>query len=262
MTPTTGEILADAITLHQPTHVFGLFSGGHDSLCSTHVASQNPAFTAAVHVNTGIGIEETREFVRETCRVQGWPLLEYRAAEGTYEKRCARFGMPGGPMQHEYVYHVLKKDQINRLIRDHKAKFHDRVMLVTGVRRAESVRRMRLHPVPVRRDGVKIWVHPNLHWSASDVGDYIAAHGLARNPVVDKLHRSGECLCGALADPRELDEIAYWYPEVAARIKAIEHDCFKRGLPYRWGRDPSVSIDEAQPMLPLCASCQTRWEVA
>lgn len=254
------DVITQAVEAHRPSHVFALFSGGHDSLCSTHVAAQHPRFSAVVHINTGIGIEETREFVRETCRTQGWPLLEYRAPEGTYEKRCLRYGMPGGP-QHEYVYHVLKSEQIQRLIREHKQHRHDRIVLVTGVRRQESARRMQLHTTPIRAEGVKVWVNPNLEWTGLDVSRYVDSQGLRRNPVVDKLHRSGECLCGAMARPEELDEIAFWYPEVAQRLRNLEHECFKRRLPYSWGskRSPSFN-EEVQPMLPLCASCQTRWE--
>lgn len=253
------DVISQAVEEHKPSHVFALFSGGHDSLASTHVAAQHPAFCAAVHINTGIGIEETREFVRETCKREGWPLLEYKAREGVYEQRCLRYGMPGGP-QHEYVYHVLKSEQIQRLIREHKTHRHDRIALVTGVRRQESTRRMKLHPTPIRAEGVKVWVHPNLDWSGLDVSRYVDARGLRRNPVVDKLHRSGECLCGAMADPSELDEIGFWYPEVANRIKALEQECFTRGLPYRWGHKRSQTVNEDQPMLPLCSSCQTRWE--
>jgi 3'-phosphoadenosine 5'-phosphosulfate sulfotransferase (PAPS reductase)/FAD synthetase len=256
------DVISQAVEEHQPSHVFALFSGGHDSLCSTHVAAQHPAFRAAVHINTGIGIEETREFVRNTCLREGWPLLEYRAKEGTYERRCMRYGMPGGPVHHEMVYHVLKSEQIQRLVREHKTHRRDRIALVTGVRKQESQRRMKLHPTPIRREGVKVWVNPNLDWTGIDVSRYVDAQGLKRNPVVDKLHRSGECLCGALADPKELDEIGFWYPDVAQRIRDLEHACFKRGLPYRWGRDPSVPIDPQQPMLPLCQSCVTRWEAA
>lgn len=251
-----------AVLEHQPSHTFALFSGGHDSLTSTSIASQHPSFRGAVHINTGIGIEDTRVFVRETCERQGWPLLEYRAPEGTYERRALRFGMPGGPVHHQYLYHVLKGEQIKRLVRDHKQGRRDRIALVSGVRVQESQRRMRLHPDPVRLDGAIVWINPCHGWSALDVSRYVDAAGLARNPVVDRLHRSGECLCGALADPRELDEIAFWYPEVAARLRALEYECYKRQLPYRWGRDPSQPFNSNQPQLPLCESCPTRWDDA
>jgi tRNA(Ile)-lysidine synthase TilS/MesJ len=37
-------ILDEAIGEHQPSHVFALFSGGYDSLCTTYVVAQHPRF--------------------------------------------------------------------------------------------------------------------------------------------------------------------------------------------------------------------------
>jgi 3'-phosphoadenosine 5'-phosphosulfate sulfotransferase (PAPS reductase)/FAD synthetase len=71
------SVLSSAVRIHKPSAIFALFSGGHDSLCATAVAAIHSRFTAAVHINTTIGIEETRTFVRDTCRKNKWPLLEY-----------------------------------------------------------------------------------------------------------------------------------------------------------------------------------------
>lgn len=256
------EVIDAAVAEHQPVKVFALFSGGHDSVTSTHIAAQHPAFSGVVHVNTGIGIEETRDYVRATCAQHGWPLYELHAPEGLYERECLEFGMPGGPIQHGVFYQKLKDDQLRTLVREHKRFRGDRVGLVTGVRLAESQRRMKVHPEPIRREGAQLWINPILSFTAYDIGDYMEANDIARNPVVDKLHRSGECLCGALARPEELDEIGFWYPAVAQRIKDLEHECFKRGVPHNWGSAPSQPMNENQPMLPLCQSCPTRWETA
>src|SRR5690606_17671643 len=100
--PTT--ILAHAIAEHRPVAVFACFSGGHDSLVSTHWTMRHaPAMTEApvrvLHINTGIGIEETRRFVRETCAAYGWPLWERHAAEGEFGRFVRTHGFPG-PAQH------------------------------------------------------------------------------------------------------------------------------------------------------------------
>jgi 3'-phosphoadenosine 5'-phosphosulfate sulfotransferase (PAPS reductase)/FAD synthetase len=252
-------VISTAVAEHNPGSVFALFSGGHDSVTSTHIAAQHPAFTAVAHVNTGIGIEETREYVRQVCRDQGWPLFELKAPEGLYEERCREYGMPGGPQQHGIMYQLLKDDQIRTLVRTYSRFRGDRVGLVTGARQAESDRRMRVHPEHVRRERAQLWINPILDWTKADVDNYMTEVGLPRNPVVDKLHRSGECLCGALADPQELEWVGFWYPEVEARIRAIELDCFNRQLPYRWGTKPSQPFEANQPMLPLCQDCPTRW---
>jgi 3'-phosphoadenosine 5'-phosphosulfate sulfotransferase (PAPS reductase)/FAD synthetase len=104
-------------------------------------------------------------------------------------------------------------------------------------------------------------VNPILKWSGIDVSRYIEEHGLERNPVVDKLHRSGECLCGALAHPRELEWIEFWYPDVAARIRDLERQCYERGLRYRWGHVRVAPPDPRQQMLPLCYSCQNQQDM-
>jgi len=68
------EILERAFDEHNPVAAFALFSGGHDSLVSTHHAMQDDRVDAVVHVNTGIGIPETRQFVHDTCDRFGWTL--------------------------------------------------------------------------------------------------------------------------------------------------------------------------------------------
>ena len=72
---------------------------------------------------------------------------------------------------------------------------------------------------------------------------------------------SGECLCGAYAKRGELDEIALWYPDVAARIRDLERRVAANGLAYnRWEarytdriarRQLEIFSDEAL----MCSSC-------
>ena len=264
------SVIEQAVSEYRPSHIFALFSGGHDSLCSTHLASTflHPAFSGVIHCNTGIGIPETTEFVRETCAANGWPLYEYHArirnGMPIYDDMCLRLGMPGGEQAHRGQYHTLKAESLYNAFRQHR-QGNASMLFVTGIRKQESGRRMR-NPiaVPTRRDRkypAIVWVCPILEWSALDCTEYIAAQGLKRNPVVDKLHRSGECLCGALARPDEIKEIAVWYPEVAARIHALEEECFKRGLPSEWGSRKQEMPPAEQLGMELCQSCETRWDV-
>lgn len=249
--------LVEAVEAHKPSHVFALFSGGHDSLCSTHLAAQHPAFSAVVHVNTGIGVEQTREFVRTTCKDQGWPLLEYHPDAKTYEDLVREKGMPRGPQSHNTMYYWLKQRQIRRLVADHKQGRHGRVVLVTGIRQRESGRRMESTiSVPIRRNGAQVWVNPILDWSAADCNRYIAERGLRRNEVSDVLHRSGECLCGALADHTEIGMIDRFYPAAGAEIHRLEAVAAKAGLPSKWAyAAPSMPVEQTAFDLELCTSC-------
>jgi len=260
------EVLNKAASGHGVTKVFGLFSGGHDSLVSTYIASLHPKFAGVIHCNTGIGIPATREFVRETCQREGWPLYEYHARQRNgmpiYDDMCLRLGMPGGPMAHSSQYHVLKEEGLERAVKEHR-EGDAPVALVTGIRKSESQRRMKSAiAVPSRLEAKmhRLWIVPILDWTARDVNSFIAEVELPRNLVVDLLHRSGECLCGALARPDELKEIALWYPGIAARIHRLEKACYEKRLPHQWGEKKVVRPPEEQMELPMCSSCATRWD--
>src|SRR5712692_6719462 len=77
-------LLDQAIKAYRPSHAFPLFSGRYDSLVTTHLAVKYlkktyPHLVVKIaHLNTGIGIEQTRQFVCETCQRFAWPLVEYR----------------------------------------------------------------------------------------------------------------------------------------------------------------------------------------
>lgn len=243
-------------------HVYALFSGGHDSLCSTALASRHPLFRGVVHINTGIGIEQTRAYVRNVCAWQGWPLHEVRAPEGKYEQMVLdRGGFPYGEQSHNSMLFYLKQQPLSRWLRTVPGK----IGLVTGIRRQESVRRMGAGiSVPVRADGRKRWLSPILDWSKVDCNRFMESDGLPRNSVVDLLHRSGECLCGALARSEEIHEIARWFPDTARRINDLERECERRGIvACVWaGRDARKLHPDQQQMFskadlaPLCTSCE------
>ena len=255
-------VLDAAVAEHQPSHLFALFSGGHDSLCSTAIAAKHPAFTAAVHINTGVGIEETRRFVRQTCERRGWPLIEMHPDAKTYRDLVIEKGMPGGPKAHNTMYYWLKQRQVRRLVREHKQGRHGRVALITGIRRQESERRMAsVMAKPVHRIGAQVWVNPILNWSKLECNEFIATEGLKRNRVCDLLHRSGECLCGALAHHSEMREIAGWFPLEAQNLMAYEELARQHGhLEDVWaGRLTGINRNQLRLMsLPLCQSCEAR----
>lgn len=238
--------------------MFALFSGGHDSLCATHLASEHPRFHSVVHVNTGIGIEETREYVRQTCADRGWSLIEMHPDGKSYEDLVMDKGFPCGPQSHNTTYYWLKQRSIRRLVQEHKRDYKDRIGLVTGIRVNESERRMGSGiSVPVRCEGAKVWINPILDWTNRDKNAYMEAHDLPRNQVVDTLHRSGECVCGALARREELREIEAWYPETAERIHALERKAKAAGLDdHFWAMRSPVSAHQLDFDLPLCHSCE------
>ncbi|NIR76744.1 MAG: phosphoadenosine phosphosulfate reductase family protein [Gammaproteobacteria bacterium] len=255
-------IAEDAIRYHGPRHIVALFSGGHDSVCATHFASTLDGFTGVFHANTGIGIEQTREYVRQTCNEHGWRLWEYHATDPSYDDLVLDKGFPRGPKSHNSMYWYLKQKSLDRFVQEMKDEWSDRIMLVTGIRTSESVRRMgQAMSQPWTRTGAQVWVNPILLWSKLDTGRYMAAHGIRRNPVVDTLHRSGECLCGAFANANEIHEIEEWYPDTAERIYRLERRCEERGLvDCRWAQSQAPGkrwdeVHESEVDLQMCLAC-------
>jgi 3'-phosphoadenosine 5'-phosphosulfate sulfotransferase (PAPS reductase)/FAD synthetase len=261
------SVFEDAVAQEDLTHIYALFSGGHDSLVSTALAAQHPLFAGVVHINTGIGIEETRQFVRDTCERQRWSLHEVHAPEGRYaELVLTRGGFPYGSASHNTMLFYLKQQP---LLRWHR-RIEGRHGFVTGIRKDESVRRMGAGiSVPIRRDSKNTrmtWISPILDWTKLDCNEFIERKGLQRNRVVDLLHRSGECLCGALARSEEIHDIAAWFPDTARQINALEAECEKRGIVASvWASRQARDLDAGQTALfakselaPLCTSCEAR----
>lgn len=257
------DLIDRAVEIHKPVAVYGLFSGGDDSTTAVHVASKHPLFSGAAHINTGIGVPQTREFVRETCKRYGWPLKEYRAKEDCgidYRALVLKNGFPG-PGAHKWMYSLLKMRALQMLVRDAKVghKRADRVLLISGVRSQESIRRMG-HVEPIRKEPGRgwVWVSPIHDWSKGDCLEYLDEQKVERNEVVALIHKSGECLCGAYADKGELKELACWFPEVAAEIRALEVEVKAAGHNWGWEEAPPKKVKSPKVnvgQMDLCFSC-------
>lgn len=241
-----GDAVAEATRdQHALVATVVLFSGGNDSTTVTHLFRGIADY--AGHCNTGIGIEATRQYVRDTCVAWGLPLLERHCAPGvTYRDLVLgdAYGKNGKqtfqgfpePKHHRIMYNKLKERglrQIRReLVTDPRRQ---RVVFVSGLRRTESARRK--DRPPVGREGSVVFCNPITHWTKLDLNEYRRRFpDVPRNEVADCLHMSGECLCGAFAHKGFLDEIAFFYPAVAAEIRALEDEAAARGIERcRWG---------------------------
>lgn len=260
----TEALIAEARDRYEAKTVLAMYSGGNDSTTMLHLV--RPHVDAACHINTGIGIEATREFVRETCSAWGLPLIEERTAE-SYEDLVLRYGFPG-PSMHRVMYSRLKERPLRQVVKrlkggDKKA----RVLLLSGIRRWESARRFYAGYEPINEgESRTVWVNPLWDWNAELMMEYRRVFEVPRNPVSDLCHQSYECLCGAFAHPGELDEIALWFPEAAERIRALEHRAEEAGVHCRWETAPPPAqidgqLDAFPEVGPLCSQCEARGRV-
>lgn len=256
---TPRAIVDRAIAEHAPVAVRVGFSGGRDSLAVTHWIMTNVPGAEVFHCNTGIGIEATRQYVRDTCKAMGWPLHEIRAKEDCgqdYDEIVRKHGFPG-PDGHSMMYARLKERAIRELVRRAQSKRGERVLIATGIRHDESVRRMRYVGREVNRVGSQVWVNP-IYWMSAEQRDaYNREHGLPINPVSATLGMSGECLCGAFAHRGEKAMVRIVCPQTAARIDALEQEVLAKGFTWGWeGKPPRGGYNPAQTWMPLCVGCE------
>lgn len=258
----------DAMPTLRRSPVFALVSGGSDSTAAALVAERHPRFAGVVHIDTGTGLAETREYVEELARSRGWWLRTYETPPSVYEELVLEHGFPG-PADHGLMFRRLKERRLRDLTRDLKAELElprtAHIALVSGARAEESARRKRTVE-PFNRVDARVFVAALHDRSKLEVLDLLEAAGVEPSIAAVTIHKSGECLCGAFAEPGELDELGVFFPAAAARIRSLEELVREHGrtprarAACRWGRRPPVQAEslfdpDAYTPGPLCSSC-------
>lgn len=201
---------------------FAAVSGGHDSLTAMHVAHESTEIEldGIIHINTGIGIPETREFVKERADALDLEFHEIDDREDwrEYTNRVQEYGLPGAGV-HEKEWINNKHEPLNNFL----STLDGTTLIVSGARRHESDQRWEnVDATGLEIENDRIWVSPLAGWTGIDVRAYRRDNDLPMNPVVDLLEMSGECLCGSFGSREELRMIRNWYPWVWAYIQSIE----------------------------------------
>lgn len=251
------DIVDEALT-YKPRAVYVGFSGGDDSLCTAHWMMNNVPQCQVFHANTGIGVEKTREFVRATCKKHGWPLHELRAKEDCgqdYDQLVIERGFPG-PAMHRKMYSRLKERCVEKLVRESKKNWKDKILIATGLRHDESARRAGYAGREINFKGAQMWVNPMYWVSKSLMMNYIKFHGLQRNPVSELLGMSGECLCGAYAHAGEKALVRIVDPATADRIEALEVKVRAAGYSWGWEEKPPSRRAPKAFFGPFCVGCE------
>lgn len=269
-----------------------LYSGGNDSTTLAHLFRKEVDYFA--HANTTIGIEETRDFVRNTAEEWGVSLIERVSPreQDRYRALVLRDGFPG-PAWHARMFTRLKEralEQIQRELVTNPRK--ERVVFIAGRRRTESVRRKRVPAA--ERKGSRVYASPLVNWTKLDLNTYRLMHapiptgdivgdwlgrcgvvscrcaGVPRNKASDLIHMSGECLCGSFAAPGEREEIDAWFPAALDEVRELEaliadrDDIPEHRKTWGWGADPAKkALDgKASKAGLLCSSCDDRFQAA
>jgi 3'-phosphoadenosine 5'-phosphosulfate sulfotransferase (PAPS reductase)/FAD synthetase len=275
--------LVDEVLASNPAdHVIGLFSGGGDSSILAHLMRRRVHSLA--HIDTGIAVPATRRYVEAVCAEWGVPLriaqpddryddLVLGKVKAKTKDRAVWVGFPG-PAGHYLMYVRLKERALDALRRElvgPRGK-SGQIVFLAGMRWGESDRRFR-NAEETDRAGAITWCSPIVYWTDSHVAEYRsrylcndvhehAEHRLCRpaalpmSEVTEHLHMSGDCLCGAFAKPGELDEISFFYPDVGARIRALQDQVEAAGVKRCvWGAGREDRQRAAREPGRLCSSC-------
>lgn len=277
--------IIDWAVTHEPSKWCGLLSGGHDSVCACHIASLHPLAPKPFDVymiDTGIGSNYTKEYAKERAKQFGWniTILKSPNEKDTIENFVRKFGMPG-PGMHSYVYSIIKERVIQKLQTEFKIGQRP-VMFISGVRKAESQRRMG-YAKPIKRGNGfykggqlrnpnRLFVAPCINWEIGNQILHMEEFGIPRNKVKDLIGLSGECFCGSFAQenipgkPSELEIIKKdpLLENVKLEIERLENIAKDLNLPCKWGERPPKQIQEKaekhlkdiQETMDLCMSCQ------
>lgn len=261
------QVIQEIERVEQSATDFALFSGGNDSVVSTHKAHSEYDIDYTVYLDTNTGLQENKDHVKETCDKFGWDLLiaqspmtlkEFALGSETREP----LGFPS-PSMHSWAYRYFKERQIAAIA----SHVNDNPRFYSGVRAHESNRRMQ-NVDGARREAERwVWISPIHDWRDSAVDAYREEHDLPTNPVAEKIGRSGDCFCGAFSNrTADFVELEAHYPGHAEWIKELEKDVQEElGTDEKycyWGfgnmsenelRSMMAQNDDAQ--MHLCSSC-------
>lgn len=243
-------IILEAIEEHRPVAIVAAFSGGNDSIVSTHFACKEFGATA-IHADTLVGCAATRDHVDAVCDKLKCPLIAAKAhatgrpkpypkslwvlGETAYEEFTRNFGF-AGRAQHHRMYQRLKERPLRRMLRQMQSKRGQRILIISGIRHDESAVRAG-YKRAIQRQGSEVWVNPFYYQTAADFECYRQEFGLPRNPVKDRIGLSGECLCGAFASRGEREAVRAVDPVLSAYLDKLESEVVER-FPWSWGTSP------------------------
>ena len=270
-----GQKILKQLAEEDRDNIFAAVSGGDDSIVALYFAYLSPhiELDGILHIDTGIGIPETREYVEEIAEDLG--LKCYTVGEGnirypheSYSYLVTKFGFPGAnPIAHSQVQSNLKDKPFNRF----ESYINGDIALISGVRKAESNRRYdklrQLAENGINEVKQILWVSPIVEFDEKDLKEFKEEHDIKENMVSAMLNSSGECLC-AYEDRQRLETLKEFYPEVAQKIFKLEFDVLEevaRGnVPREYALWAHGSMDKGefekqsdstQAQL-LCADCE------
>lgn len=287
-------VKADAITAEvmarfSISHVIAAFSGGDDSVVSTHWAMNKFPDAVVMIGDTQVGLQPTRDHQSAVVKACGWDYhrvapspegkpkgwgKEWIEGSTSYEEFVLNFGFPGNA-QHARMYQRLKQRAF-RKIKDcvpggRSRPRGSRMMVVSGIRADESAIRAGYQRAWQEEPSeCFVWVNPFYYSTATEFEAYRQEFGLPLNPVKKLCGVSGECCCGSHVVPGERAAYSVADPLFSFYLDELESRVMQR---FDWGfegKPPAMTRREkderngqtfldfdspAPTFMPACVGC-------
>ncbi len=258
------QIIRTAIKTWKPTAIISLFSGGYDSLTTTHLAHALDFRPTVYAINTKMSADGWHDYVFSVAAAYSWKFSIYDNQKGFLEwvEWVRLNGCPYSREGHHKTYNRLKGRGIEAILKRHKGHYYNKVLFLSGIRQSESKEREKLTK-PINRLGKSnaIYVNPIFYWSHDDVLEYRLKHNLPTNPFYETVGGSGDCQCN-WGQFITLPALARHSPRLAEGNVALIDEISRENHGYGWDEEPgrrlfnSAEIDEGQFTSPfLCSNC-------
>lgn len=224
--------LADRVkTDYDPYAVIVGFTSGSDSNIALKLATMFFKVDAAFTCDTTIGAIETLQTCENVAKGYGLKHIcqapRYNGVDNnkdTYTEIVKQHGFPGQTdTAHGWMYKWLKDHTISNIVSQFRQrKRNRRIVIISGARRHESVRRMGTSQ-DITVDGNNIWVNICNDWTDSDCQAFTHEYNLdkLRSPISKSMGLSGECFCGCFAGEGELSLLKIFSPSTWEKINWI-----------------------------------------
>lgn len=257
------ELLKDAvdniersILEYLPHHVYIAYSGGKDSAVLLDIVSRLRPHNlrGIMAIDTGLSCDGWQGMINKHASSVGLPVtIATGKGWNWYAENVMAYGFGYTPNQHVVYYRMLKERAIHSHIANHTAK--TRIMYLTGVRRAESIKRADTPlSMQYRR---RITTNPLINWTDDAVSTYLDKIALWwANPYYNQVGSSGDCLCGWTCKNKASDIVRH-NPNIGEKIARLSDDAVSAGMwPYGTRGDVYIGPIEVMPADSLCVNCE------
>jgi len=257
------SIIEQAIEKYNPSNVFVAYSGGRDSAIALDIATKIFSHVQVMAIDTGLAHDKWRSIVERN--VGQYKNTSLTIVEGLswewFSGNVLEYGFGYTPRQHSIYYRMLKERAINSLIQSSKTHYYDKIAFITGVRRAESTKRLKTPDVMCV--GARVTINAIAHYDNLRAKEYHALNlPNYHNDCYSDIGNSGDCACNWTLGIK-LADLEKTSPNLFEKMKALSDESLERGG-WCYGTRPPRELAELDnrgedmPNDSLCISCYSK----